>query len=127
MGLNIANAFKAKNNVKRRLLSDFVTLKFIKIDKEIAGKPRVYLGSTSVDWYVEEKLDPKLGRVMTYLYFVATDSTKNGWANDANYFEVVRQDNTFLRYNVLTKFKPKSFRFEWKFEVSPNEQDVGEI
>ncbi len=123
MSINLSNAFKALYNIKGNLLSDFKTLKFIGQD---SNNQRVYLGTVNNNWQYREIKNPENGLIDEKIYFSPATTQQSQWAENATGFELVKADNSYLRFTKLEGvLSPKPPRYDWRFTVSPNRQDTG--
>lgn len=128
MGLNLSNAFKALNNVKRNLLSDYTTLKFIAIDKTLQTKPRYYLGTVTRNWFYEERRDPVTGAIVgEFIVFIPNTPQEKDWAKNCTQLEAVRADGSFTRFALTSPSPPHPPKYQWEYMVRPNAQDTDAI
>lgn len=121
--INLNGVFKTVNNIKKGLLSEFTTLKFIGINSVLTSKPRIYLGTLNENWYYRERRDPITGAITEHIDVVTTGETQFSWVENCSQIELVRANGSFLRFTLSTKLKPKPPKFQWEIMVRPNGQD----
>jgi hypothetical protein len=127
MALDLRAAFKVSNEIRKNLLSDYVKLKFIGINKSLPTKPRIYLGTVAKNWFYRTEKNPDTGEVEEIVTFVPSNDNQSLWAEQCTMLEVVRKDNTFLRLVKTTRLKPSPPSYQWRFLVRPNAQDTEAI
>lgn len=122
MPLNISQAFRAKNNVLRGLLTEFTTLRFIGVNK-MGDKSRFYLGSIEEGWFYSQRKDPSTGSVVEVIYFTSSNAAQDVWADKCSFVELARPDGSFLRGQTGVKLKPFPPSYQWEILFTPNDQD----
>lgn len=123
MSLNLSTVFSEADSILNSLLSKYVGLKFIEFDEDNDNRP-TYLGNTiTKGFYYKEKKLPVTGEVVETLGLVPETEEINQHVKDADMIELIEENGDFLRCKFKTLKKPFPPRYEWKFLLTPNEQD----